>query len=278
MSEITLLGPDYIQPVNYLGLYSDNTPWIKLPDLDVMAVDTMVLRHSDTLQFVTAMFIVDSIREQGGRIEKLIIPYLPGARQDRVNPTGDILFAAKGFADMLNAREFSRVITLDPHSNVMFDLIDNCETYHLWHVAEKIGPWADESRTNRKYTAVIAPDKGAADRAETFGAWFNIPVISASKQRDVSTGALSGFQVDVEPGRYLVVDDICDGGGTFVGLGEKIMEQGAIADLYVTHGLFAKGTRRLRELYREIYTTDSVFQHNANRVNVIPVLERMKQL
>lgn len=270
MSEITLFGPDYIQPVNYLGLYSDNTPMVKLPDLNPLAVDSMILRHSDTLQFVTAMFIVDSIKEQGGKVKNLIIPYVPGARQDRVNPTGDILFAAKGFADMINARKFSRVLILDPHSKVIADKIKNSVEFPLTEVANQI--------PHDHYTGIIAPDKGAGARALKFAGEYGLGVTLATKLRDVSTGALSGFSVDVKPGRYLVVDDICDGGGTFIGLGEKIKEQGSIADLYVTHGIFSKGTRKLRELYKTIYTTDSKFQHvGANCVEVVPVLERMKE-
>jgi ribose-phosphate pyrophosphokinase len=241
---------------------------VKMPDLDVQAVDTMVYQHSDTTGFVTAMFLADSIKEQGGKIEKLVIPYVPGARQDRVNPTGDILFAAKGFADMINARKFSRVIILDPHSKVIAKKIKNSVQYPLAWVAESLVPASH-------YTGIIAPDAGAGDRALKFATEFGLPVTLATKHRDVSTGALTDFMVTVKPGRYLVVDDICDGGGTFVGLGEKIMEQGAIADLYVTHGIFSKGTRRLHELYKDIYTTDSLWQESEDRVITIPIVERM---
>lgn len=267
MSELTFYGPNSVQPVNYLGMYSDNTPMVKLPDFDVMAIDTLALRFSGTSQFVTAMFLVDSVNEQGGKVENLVIPYVPGARQDRINPTGDILFAAKSYAGMINARKFSRVIMLDPHSKVITKLIKRSEQFPLEQVAKEI--------PDKRYTGIIAPDAGAGTRALKFAGEYGLPVTLATKQRDVSTGALSGFLVDVKPGHYLVVDDICDGGGTFVGLGEKIMEQGATADLYVSHGIFSKGTRRLRELYKNIYTTDSLFQPPVNLAITIPVFERM---
>lgn len=270
MSEITLLGPDkYILPIHFRGLYSDNTPYIKMPELDVQAVDTMVYRHSDTLGFVTAMFLVDSIFFRGGQIKKLIIAYVPGARQDRINPTGDILFSAEGFADMINHRQFSRVVILDPHSKVISNLIHNSVQYPLELIADVMAEKSD-------YTGVISPDEGAGPRARRFADVFQVPIYYATKHRDVSTGQLSGFSIDGLPrGNYLVVDDICDGGGTFVGLGEKISEQGSIADLYVTHGIFSKGTRKLRELYKNIYTTDSLFQENENRAITLPILERM---
>ena len=266
MSEITFLGKDYVLPVTHLGLYSDNTPMVKLPEIDVQAIDTLVLRHSSTTQFVTAMFLVDSINAQGGWVKNLIMPYIPGARQDRINSTGDILFAARSFAEMVNQRKFSRVVVLDPHSPVAPSLIDRVSEYPLSEVAERM--W-------HGYSGIIAPDKGAKERAEIFAAALNLPIYYASKNRDVSTGKLSGFSVDVPAGgHYLVVDDICDGGGTFEGLAEKIKECGAYADLYVTHGIFAKGVEGLKKHYKNIYTTDSLVQ--SHTVYTIPVIERMK--
>jgi ribose-phosphate pyrophosphokinase len=266
---IELIGDDYAVTVS-MGLYSDNTPMVKLgEDFDPTRVHTMVLRHSSTTEFVAAMFLVDSIVEQGGYVENLVLPYYPGARQDRINPTGDVLFSASSFARIINSMEFSRVLILDPHSHVVPDfLVNEVEVFPLSDIAERM--W-------KGYTGIIAPDKGAQERAEIFAAAMGLPIYYASKNRDVSTGQLSGFDVSVpEGGHYLVVDDICDGGGTFVGLGEKIREQGAFADLYVTHGIFAKGTRSLREFYKNIYTTDSLEQDSADRVSVIPVIERMK--
>lgn len=83
----------------------------------------------------------------------------------------------------------------------------------------------------------------------------------AEKVRDFDTGKLSGFTVpDMgEAERILIADDICDGGGTFVGLLDKIREtSSAPVDLYVTHGIFSKGLQIL-EGFDRIYTTDSFY-------------------
>lgn len=265
---IDLIGDDYVFPIQELCLYSDNTPMIK-PGMgfDPTRVHTMVLRHSSTTQFVAAMFLVDSIWHRGGKVKTLVLPYIPGARQDRINPTGDNLFAAAGFATMINSRRFSKVIVLDPHSPVAPSFINNVVEYPLAEVASRV--W-------KGYTGIIAPDKGAKNRAEIFAAAMDKPIYYASKNRDVATGRLSGFSVDVPFGHYLVVDDICDGGGTFVGLGEKIKESGSYADLYVSHGIFAKGIEELKKYYKNIYTTDSLEQNYSSQLRVVPVIERMK--
>lgn len=267
---IELIGDDYVVPVNNINMYSDGTTMVKLgEDFDPTRVHTMALRYDNIVEFVTAMFLVDSITLRGGRVKNLVLPYIPGARQDRINPTGDNLFASYSFARDINARDFSRVIVLDPHSPVAPGFINNIVEYPLDEIASRV--W-------QGYTGIIAPDKGAKARAGIFASTMNKPIYYASKSRDVSTGKLSGFSVDIPAGgHYLVVDDICDGGGTFIGLGEKISEAGAYADLYVTHGIFAKGITRLKKYYKNIYTTDSLREQDfASQLRVIPVVERMK--
>jgi ribose-phosphate pyrophosphokinase len=104
-------------------------------------------------------------------------------------------------------------------------------------------------------------------------------VVYCNKKRDPETGKLDGFSIyDYDPNpnsngtELLIVDDICDGGGTFVGLAKKLREAGAKkVHLFVTHGIFSKGVPL--EGIDTIYTTDS-FQpdtYGFNKVVCIPV-------
>jgi hypothetical protein len=53
----------------------------------------------------------------------------------------------------------------------------------------------------------------------------------------------------------VIVDDICDGGGTFLGLAARLGEQDAgLLTLCVTHGLFTKGVMPLLDVFDRIYT------------------------
>jgi len=74
-----------------------------------------------------------------------------------------------------------------------------------------------------------------------------------------------------------VVDDICDGGGTFIGLADLLDERAMRADLYVTHGLFSQGTEKLVQRYSEhVICTDSI-EHELTLpgVHVIPVCSNL---
>jgi ribose-phosphate pyrophosphokinase len=269
MSEITFIGSDFSEPIRHIGMYSDNTPFIKTERFGdiVEHADTLVLRPRTLPAFFAGLTLCGSVYESGGSIRNLILPYLPGARQDRVNPTGDVMATSHVVGKFINMFGFDVVLVADPHSAASTVQIDAVVEYPLENIYSHL--WEG-------YGGVIAPDKGAKFRAAEAGRVLNLPVTTASKVRDVSTGKLSGFDVSVEAGKhYIVVDDICDGGGTFIGLGEKIRGQGAYADLFVTHGIFSKGTTELKKIYKNVYTTNTRDIHERNDVYVFDIVKGM---
>jgi ribose-phosphate pyrophosphokinase len=249
-----------------LGMYPDNTPVVDLEEAwnRFAGQDTtfMISRPDSLHEFVTHMFVADSFYERGGRIDSLILPRIPGARQDRVKWEGDWLFTLKSIAKMINDRHFDKVITLDPHSLATTALIDRLVVpeIRLRHCMEDAG-----INTNL-YAGIIAPDLGASKRAQEAADMFELPVFQAGKVRDPQTNKLSGFHFYstlIPSNRYLVVDDLCDAGGTFIGLAEEAKKvYGVTLDLFVTHGLFTKGTSALEKVYNNIITTDSVEINN----------------
>lgn len=280
---IKFTGPNGMsETIREIKMYSDGTPMIKTAGWAriVDKADTVTVQPTNLSDFVTAMFLVDAVNQAKwdnkglDPLSRLVLPYLPGARQDRSNPTGDVLFTARSVARMINSVGFDRVVAFDPHSRVMPSFISEMTEYPLKNAISQIP---------NKYAGVIAPDKGAKWRASDASDTLEVPVFLGGKTRDVATGKLTGFTleslvnyVDIRRGsHYLVVDDICDGGGTFIGLAEKIREQSATADLYVSHGIFSKGTSELLNYYKSIYTTDSLFS-NKDGVEVIHVVQDME--
>jgi ribose-phosphate pyrophosphokinase len=114
---------------------------------------------------------------------------------------------------------------------------------------------------------------------------MGLPLKQAWKSRDVRDGKITGFGIedcsdlfaghaeDYVP-RLLVVDDLCDGGGTFVGLGQVLDAKGFDTDLYVTHGLFTKGTEVLHPWFQKIFCSDSVLAQRPG-VEIIPVAQQL---
>jgi ribose-phosphate pyrophosphokinase len=193
------------------------------------------------------------------RGEKTVLhmPYLPGARADHKE---ELIFGAAVYADIINRMDIDKVVCFDPHSHIMPELIHNLEIrdsaplirQHIVGHADRGGP--------QKYQGIIAPDKGAVERASRVAGACHLPLYKAEKVRNPDTGKLSGFTCEPLPdeGRFLVVDDICDGGGTFMGLaGSTGLDRDRLG-LYVSHGVFSGASADLWEFYGEIWTTDSL--------------------
>lgn len=277
---ISLTSPNGLIPVQ-LGLYPDNTPVVNFAeawDANGGDIRAMLLQPASIQEFFTGMMICESIRERGGRVRELVIPCIPGARQDRIKWEGDMLFTLKFVAKAINAQGFDKVTTVDPHSMATTALIDRLYVYEFrWDSAIEQA-YAAEGYHPPNYAGVIAPDLGASKRAETAAAQLGRPVFFAKKHRDPETNKLSGFSIEgLKPyGHYLIVDDLCDGGGTFLGLAETAFaDYGVTLDLFVTHGLFTKNaTEKLAKVFSKIYATDS-WPIKHERVNYINITEGM---
>lgn len=233
-------------------------------------IERLLLRPRSMLGLMAGLFFVDALTARGWKTPELILPFVPGSRQDRLNPTGDFLFTARSVAKELNARNFPRLTILDPHSDVIPALLERCHVISAATCLPKEHTWV----------GVISPDAGAEKRASLVAGRLGVPMLHAWKKRDVGTGAISGFGLEptgeTPDGRWLVVDDICDGGGTFIGLADVLRARGIEADLYVTHAIFSQGTEKLSARFGRIICTDSVEQEvSHSSVNVQPICSNL---
>jgi ribose-phosphate pyrophosphokinase len=194
-----------------------------------------------------------------GQPRVLALSYLPSARGDK-----DVPSAAVVNATMAAATGITDIITIDPHSPVWLTAMRATNPAIREHVLP-LGDIVERALTadggGARHLGVISPDKGAVTRATEVATLLGLPVYVASKNRDPKTGHLSHYSLDADlaPGNYLVVDDICDGGGTFALLASAI-PAGVELDLWVTHGGFTKPnfSAEARAPYRRVYTTDSL--------------------
>ena len=208
-------------------------------DISELAVIEATARNfADIAQIVTA----DRILKRNDVSVRWFLPYFPFARHDRRNDAGD------GFELQLAIEMVAEldVVIADPHSEVAGQLlhIDQADAVATFRDA---GIFDDDP-------IVVIPDAGAAKKAYD---WIDgATVVQASKRRDPRTGQLSGFAIpeqDLGGRPCIIVDDICDGGGTFLGLAAVLQKANAgPLTLAVTHGLFTKGLDALGEAFDTI--------------------------
>lgn len=192
--------------------------------------------------------------------------YFPYARQDREMVPGESL-ALKVFANLINAQQYTSVTVLDPHSDVTSAVLDRVLVMDQSHIFKQgrfeYGAPMDHLPDLRE-TIFIAPDAGAMKKVQKLAETFEAKgVLFAHKVRDVRTGKIThtDFHGDVEDQQLLVIDDICDGGRTFIELARVLeTKHPKSVDLFVTHGIFSHGYDELKAHFNRIYSTNSFHQ------------------
>lgn len=194
-----------------------------------------------------------------GQPRVLALGYLPSARGDKDLPSPAVVNAM-----MAANTGITDIVTVDPHSPVWLTALRASGPeirQHVLPLGEIVARTLAADGSASQHLGVISPDKGAVGRATGVATMLNLPVYTASKNRDPKTGHLTHYSLDADlaPGSYLVVDDIFDGGGTFALL-TGAAPDGVVLDLWVTHGGFTKPnfSAEARAPYRHIYTTDSL--------------------
>lgn len=259
--QITLYGAEDCKNLPYkLTQFSAGELHPQLQEYDILGkIESIIIkpRTYNPSFIVELSLLVNALRDEFPESVHfdLDLPYIPYSRQDRVCAVGDA-FGLKVFADQLNSLNFRYVIIFDAHSDVSPALINNCINREVKNL------FVLNPEFISKYSHLVAPDAGAYKKVNSIASHFNLPVIPALKTRDTATGRLSNTVVVTEgvenPTRLLVIDDLVDAGGTFLALGAKLKQAfpHTPIDLYVSHGIFAKGLNRLDKYY------DSIYCHN----------------
>jgi len=182
-----------------------------------------------------------------------IIKYFPAARQDRQTHYNEP-FSLKVYTDIINAQNYNKVTIWDAHSDVTTALLNNCVNIKQVELVSNI---FNRDLVDVENLVLCSPDAGANKKIFEISKKYNIPVIRSDKIRDTKTGNITETVVYSEHlgnKDILIVDDILDGGGTFIPLAKKLedLTEGNIY-LYVTHGIFAKGLYPFEGLIDKIF-------------------------
>ena len=118
---ISVIVWDREYPVD-IAHFTDGTLKMKCHTEDVSVATVKWLYESEE-ELVALIHVVHHLREHGFSNIRLDMPYIPNARQDRVQLPGEV-FTLKSFAKIINWLDFSAVTVLDAHSRVSEALLD----------------------------------------------------------------------------------------------------------------------------------------------------------
>lgn len=248
---INIYGKDKLNDIYFirynLSKFSAGEIHVKLnindfnPEIELFEINAFIKSSDD---IITLMMITDAIRQKKlNAVIDLILDYCPYSRQDRVCDEGESL-SIKVFANLINSMNYNTVQLIDAHSDVAPALINNCTNIKVHEILRDA--FDEDLFCETDY--LVSPDAGANKKVQECAKLFNKEFIRADKIRDVKTGHITDTVVyadDLTGKTVFIIDDICDGGRTFIELAKKLIEKGAIVNLYVTFGIFSKGKQCL---------------------------------
>ena len=200
---------------------------------DVKGRDVVVAQSTaPDANLVELLLWLDAAREAGARTLTAAIPYLGYARQDRIFNPGEALSSRAAARAIAPACD--RVVTVDPHKEetLVFFGGKAASVSAVPLLATELGRWGVD--------AILAPDKGARDRAAAAAKLLRVPVDHLEKTRLSSTEVrMAPKELDVRGKRVAILDDLIASGGTMLTAARQLKQAGATA-VYAaaTHGLF----------------------------------------
>lgn len=266
MQVLNLIRPEDSDIKYEIIQFPDGEPHIVLKSIDRKDDVTVVCRVANPTDLFILMQVGDILNRQGV-LFGLEIAYLMSMRMDRV-VSYDESYSLSVVSQVINDMSPQVVHVLEPHSHKVQDLIN--------------GYWGDLKATMPNFDGYLRvyPDKGAMLRYKGSAS----TEVLCSKVRDTETGKLSGFKIENpeilekfdKP--LVVIDDLCDGGGTFAGIAKELRKVAPNRKLCVCviHMVNHRGIITLSENYDEVYFTNSYRDWNnwvlPSNVKVIKVV------
>lgn len=237
-----------------ISIYSDGSVDVKIPlNVNEFLANGFQGAITATLKcpagLLALRYFLDYVEEFfSGTKFILVLPYVPNSRQDRLNGNTSLTntFSLKSVSKLLKSSAIRSILITDPHSEVTPALLNGVQVLSQATALSRI-----KDRYDFECDVVVSPDAGAIKKAtEVSNAWKR-PLVIATKKRDPITNEITGTTViggNIKGKHVAIVDDICDGGRTFIALAKELKEQGASkVTLFVTHGIFSYGIDPLRE-------------------------------
>lgn len=193
--------------------------------------------------------MINSLKRNDFYIEKLEFIYLLGIRCDRVFEIGQPNYFKDVICPIINSFQLNEISVLWPFSPLPIrnNYINNCHNEYYNYIGSylnyDISISGDESSNFFQGSSTDLYFKKIRDEKCEISLKIKIP--DHIKNKEIKS--------------ILVVDDLCDGGRTFIE-GAKLLNEifpNSILNLFVYHAIFSSGTQELLKYYNKIFCTDS---------------------
>mgnify|MGYP001772526836 CR=1 FL=1 len=255
-------------------VFPDGESYIRIPEQINEKEVTVIqsLYPPQDKHIIDLLLILETLSDM--KVEKInvVVPYLAYARQNRRFKEGEAV-SIKTILGLLRKSGASSLAVVEPHHYEELEYF-NGETKIIDPIPE-IGK-AVSQRVKNPF--VLAPDKGALNRAERLAKLLEAEYSFIEKERDLNTGEVRVKnlpELKVRDKDVVIVDDIISTGGTMLQAISIAKSQGA-KNIYVAavHGLFVGNVQeRLIEAgATEIFVTNTIPQ-DPSKVTIVDISE-----
>lgn len=192
---------------------------------------------SPTDNLMELLLMIDAAKRASAYKVIAVLPYYGYARQDRKDKPR-VAIGSKLVANMLVAAGADRIITMDLHAPQIQGYFD-IPVDHLDSSAIYI-PYIED--LNLENLTFAAPDVGSANRIREIASYFEVDMVICDKHRRRANEIASMVVIgDVTNRDIVLIDDICDTGGTLCKSAALLMEKGARSvRAFCTHPVLSK--------------------------------------
>lgn len=277
---LDLVNPEKSQIKYKISQFPDGQQTVDLTDWkdllryeDAVKINSRLNTFKDLELIICATAAVRNIKPT--REIALYVPYFIGARSDRKFLDGGVNYLKQVICPIINSLNFVTVVVLDPHSDVLEACLNNYEKVNNHTLVKYSLSKIDNKNGAQDRICLVSPDAGAYKKIFDVAKKFGIEnIITATKVRDMRSGNILRTEIPTlnqhADLKYVIIDDICDGGRTFIELAKAIKGSRPSAKVYlvVTHGIFSAGFEQLNQYFEGIYTTNSYVDVNDPEFNL----------
>ena len=240
-------------------IFPDGESYVRVSEKpEGVAIVVHSLFYPQEKRLLELLLTLEALKGLGSDTVIAVVPYVAYARQDKRFLEGEpvsIKVVLKG----IEAAGADALITVDLHKPQSLD--EWLEIPHL-----NVIPYreiAEYFRERLRNPVILAPDKGALERAKKVAEFLGAEFDYVVKERDRVTGEVRAKprQINVHGKDVVIVDDIISTGGTMALAAKQSLDLGA-SKVYAacTHAVMVKGAldKLLYSGISEVVATDTV--------------------
>ena len=169
------------------------------------------------------LIMIDTFKRASAERVTPVIPYFGYARSDKKDRPR-VPIAAKLVANLLTTAGAQRILTIDLHASQIQGFFD-IPVDHLYAAPIVVEYFRENPIDN---LIVVAPDTGGAERARAYAKRLNAGLALCDKRREkANVSEVMNIVGDVRGKNCLIIDDMCDTGGTICKVAEALHKAGA---------------------------------------------------